>query len=387
MIPNYIVPTLRQPVSVLLENLIVSQPTNGSALKKVIPFPKYPLAPDSVTSSGLPILVPPVPPTQTYWTFPLQGMVPHKTYIMATLNATPDSFSDGSRHNTLPEALKFAAASFASGADIIDIGGYSTRPHAEYVSPTDELERVVPIITGIRRLDGERKEDNVLLISVDTFRSDVAKAAVLAGANCINDVYAFTGPEYPLTESSSRHFADMRKMARELSVPVVLMHSRGEASAHKDYSEYKYAGRTKAVVEGVRVELGEKVNAAVKGRGGLRRWLIILDPGLGFSKTLEGNLEVLRYASEITSPISTFGSRNLLAGYPQLLGASKKSFLGLILAKPHGSYQGRSTDPQERGWATAAAVACSIHQGALAVRVHDVMEMGDVTRVATALWA
>jgi dihydroneopterin aldolase / 2-amino-4-hydroxy-6-hydroxymethyldihydropteridine diphosphokinase / dihydropteroate synthase len=221
------------------------------------------------------------------------------------------------------------------------------------------------VIEGIRNM-----RDNAGLISIDTFRWDVAKAGILAGANCINDVFAFTGTDYPLTKASAEHFLKMRKLARDLAVPVILMHSRGDASANKDYTDHG------SVIEGIRTELGEKVEAAIRGRGGLRRWFVIMDPGVGFSKTVEDNLEVLRHASKIT-----FAK---LSGFPQLIGPSRKSFLGTILAQ---SDVGRSTVPGDRGWATAAAVSCAVQQRALVVRVHDVQEMGDVTIVANSLWA
>jgi dihydroneopterin aldolase/2-amino-4-hydroxy-6-hydroxymethyldihydropteridine diphosphokinase/dihydropteroate synthase len=181
------------------------------------------------------------------------------------------------------------------------------------------------------------------------------------------------------------------------------MHSRGDAGQNKDYSTYGKRSGLPAVLEGICMELGEKVNAIVKGRGGVRRWLVFVDPGIGFSKTVEGNLEVLRHASLITAgtsvrssargerdPASQSSWHNPLAGYPQLIGASRKSFLGAILAKGDlnhgGGYKGRQTEAAERKWATAAAVTCAVQQGAAVVRVHDVLEMGDVVRVGTALW-
>jgi dihydroneopterin aldolase/2-amino-4-hydroxy-6-hydroxymethyldihydropteridine diphosphokinase/dihydropteroate synthase len=223
-----------------------------------------------------------------------------------------------------------------------------------------------------------------VLISVDTFRREVAEAAILAGANCINDVYAFTGPEYPLNQASAGHLLAMRRVARDLAVPVVLMHSRGDAGSNKNYNNYVQAENV-AILEGIRVELGEKVNAIVKGKNGVRRWFIMVDPGVGFSKSREHNLEILRHASLTTKASEKI---NALVGYPQLIGASKKSFLGAILAEPdeRGTYEGRTTEANERGWATAAAVACAVQQGAAVVRVHDVLEMGDVVRVASALW-
>ncbi|PSR75668.1 hypothetical protein PHLCEN_2v8959 [Hermanssonia centrifuga] len=396
--PDYIHPVLSRPVSELLDNLMAAQLPDTPVMNKVIPFPQYPTSPISNEEPPVKSGVGRVPNTATYWSYPSSCLLPgNKTYIMGTLNATPDSFSDGSVNNTLPAAINYASSSVAAGADIIDIGGYSTRPGAAYVSPDEEIARVVPVIKAIRAVSETSAEQVLLeqtshaLISVDTFRWEVAEAAVLAGANCINDVYAFTGPTYPVDTSGEEHLRKMRQVARDLAVPVILMHSRGEASANKDYSKYSYAtdvaGRG-AVLEGVRVELGQKVNSIVKGKGGLRRWMIIVDPGIGFSKTVEGNLEILQHSAAVVA--DTRGSvnrRNQLAGYAILIGASRKSFLGAILARAddRGTYTGRETKPNERDGATAAAVACAVRQGATVVRVHDVMGMGDVVRITSAL--
>lgn len=225
-----------------------------------------------------------------------------KTHLMATLNVTPDSFSDGSVHNTMPTALSYVSEAVTAGASIIDIGGYSTRPGAAFVDVQEEVERVVPVVQAIRELNSVSRD---VLISVDTFRPEVAEASILAGANCINDVYAFTGPtSYPSVASDGEKcMAEMKRVARKTAVPVVLMHSRGDAGQNKDYSAYDYA-HDGAVLEGVRVELGEKVDAIVKGKGGIRRWYVIMDPGVGFSKTVEGNLEVLRDGARISADIS-----------------------------------------------------------------------------------
>ncbi|EJF56109.1 Dihydropteroate synthase [Dichomitus squalens LYAD-421 SS1] len=424
MIPNYVIPGTEKTVGTLLSEVVI-QPTPSDAMHKVVPFPHYPLPHVEKDPTRPEVRLPPVPPTATYWTYPITPRAssstqsPHKTYIMATLNATPDSFSDGSVHYALPDALSYAAGAVAAGANIIDIGGYSTRPGAAYVSPEDEFSRVVPVIQAIRdgggvptpTLSGQsslKAKIAQTLISVDTFRWEVAEEAVHAGANCINDVYAFGGMEYPPNEASEVHFAKMRQVARDLAVPVVLMHSRGLAAENKDYAAYEYArdatsGRG-AVVEGVRVELGAKVERAVRGPGGIRRWLVIVDPGVGFSKTLEGNLELLRDAASVVAeypPHLTNASlkgapaerpeRNPLAGYPLLIGTSRKSFLSAVLQRPDaagaGYYEGRETRPDERDFATAAAVSCAVQQGANVVRVHDVLGLGDVVRVASALWS
>lgn len=413
MIPDYVIPTTEKTVRGLFESLLLTQGSEVQVTHKVVPFPRYPLNRNSPEPDlSLPRLpqVTPVPPTASYWKLPISSnstasTPPRKTYIMGTLNITPDSFSDGSTNNNIPAALSYARSAVAGGADIIDIGGYSTRPGAAYVQPEEELSRVVPIVQAIRTL-GQYQVDDArsdldtsveaqarrVLMSVDTFRWEVAEEAIHAGANCINDVYAFSGPGYPTNELGETYFAKMRQVARDLAVPVILMHSRGEASANKDYSAYEYASNSSGkgvVLEGVKVELGRKVDAAVRGKGGLRRWYVIVDPGIGFSKTVDGNLEILRNASDITEdkPLPT-GDRNPLAGYPLLIGASRKSFLGGILEQPDpaGTYAGRITKPMERGWATAATVACAVQQSAAVVRVHDVLEMGDVVRTASAIW-
>jgi len=262
---------------------------------------------------------------------------------MATLNMTPDSFSDGSLNNTLKSGLAYARKSADAGASIIDVGGYSTRPGATFVSVDEETKRVVPVIAAIRRFglhgsdqevssdgdegrtdtdtdtDTERRLTN-LPVSVDTFRWEVAKASITAGANCVNDVYAFTGRDtYPFAEDDERKRAEvcmsgMKNVAREFAVPVILMHSRGDAGQNKDYGMYSYAEREEgggAVVEGVRIELGDKVERIVKGKGGVRRWMVIVDPGIGFSKTVEGNLEVLRDAADIVADVEVGAGKSI----------------------------------------------------------------------------
>ncbi|KAJ7135438.1 Dihydropteroate synthase [Mycena crocata] len=387
MIPDFVHPILHQNISSLLALLVI--PAETKPMHKVIPFPKCPL-PHNYPFPYPSVNV--VPPTLTYWTFPSssshgrQGSRPlHQTRVMATLNTTPDSFSDGGTHSTLFTALQYAQDAAAAGASILDVGGYSTRPGAAFISTEEEVARVIPCIAAIRA------ENAQLPISVDTFRPEVARAAIAAGANCINDVYAFTGqgscPFLDATQTqgaAEECMSDMKLLAREFAVPIILMHSRGDAGANKDYDAYGYAGVGQTVVEGVRIELGEKVDLIVKGQGGVRRWLVIVDPGVGFSKTLDGNLEVLRDGASVTADLYVgrgLSKRNPLAGYPQLIGASRKSFLGVILEQATG----KKTEPKERGWATAAAVVCAVHQGATVVRVHDTPAMVDVVHVADAL--
>lgn len=308
-------------------------------MDKVLTFPRYPL-PANV-SAILPG-IDPVPSTLTHWTYhpnSSSGLARKKgapkangrarTRIMATLNATPDSFSDGSTHNTIPTALAYAHEAARASVDMMDIGGYSTRPGAAFVGVEEETNRVVPIVQAMRAgssyspstatAEEEEKESQVIRempISIDTFRWEVAEKAILAGANCINDVYAFTGPNsYPYLATGSRewdgehketsaaqYMQEMKRIARKLAVPVVLMHSRGDAGINKDYSAYDYVGAgDESVLEGVRVELGIKVDEIVRGNGGIRRWNVIIDPGIGFSKTVESNLELLRQGAAVTT--------------------------------------------------------------------------------------
>lgn len=397
MIPHFVHPACNKTISALLDEQVSTQTENDFPMFKVIPFPKYPLDDTDVLKIG----TIQVPPTAKYWILSsptTKRTRTRKTYLMATLNVTPDSFSDGAQHNTLPTALAYTEAAVASSAHIIDIGGYSTRPHASPVSPSDELARILPVIHAIRVHPSEAVRD--ILLSVDTFRWEVAERAVRAGVNCINDVYAFTGPAYPPDDASAAHLKRMRGVARELNVPVVLMHSRGEASANKDYNAYAdgseggATGGGSEIVRAVQIELGRKVDAIVRGPGGVRRWLVLVDPGIGFSKPVEGQLALMRSLARVTEPapdgdgVDGCGNANPLAGYPLLVGPSKKSVWGVILNEPdtEGTYQGRQTNAQERGWATAAAVACAVQQGANVVRVHDVAEMRDVVAVASAIW-
>jgi dihydroneopterin aldolase / 2-amino-4-hydroxy-6-hydroxymethyldihydropteridine diphosphokinase / dihydropteroate synthase len=304
MVPDYCHPAFNKTIADLLDAL----PVEDSSMCRVIPFPHYP------TSSNLKwsfSSVPAVPSTLTCWKYPVPGKkqpsdLTFKTHIMATLNVTPDSFSDGALHNTLPNALGYTVKAVADHCSMIDIGGYSTRPGADFVSSKEELNRVVPVIGAIRGCGAQTSSSQIstIPISIDTFRWEVAEAAIQAGASCINDVYAFTGDNaYPLTDERMRKQAEeslshMKRIARDYAVPVVLMHSRGDAGKNKDYGMY-LNGRGGSVIRGVQLELGGKVQEIIKGKGGLRRWMVIVDPGIGFSKTVEGNLEVLRNAAEI----------------------------------------------------------------------------------------
>lgn len=317
MIPEYVHPSLHKSISTLLNELTLI--SDDPHMDKVIAFPQYPLPPNN--TSPLPG-VDPVPSILTHWKYrdsrsirTVPARTQGKTRLMATLNVTPDSFSDGSTHNTLPTALAYVHEAVRVSVDILDIGGYSTRPGASFVSVEEEIDRVVPFIQAMRSANLATTEDDSeenrmvrdMPISIDTFRWEVAENAIPAGANCINDVYAFTGPQnypYPASGAAKQQMTEyMRKMkdvARKFAVPVVLMHSRGDAGMNKDYSVYDYSDDG-SVLEGVRVELGMKVDEIVKGRGCIRRWNVIVDPGIGFSKTVEGNLELLRQGAAVTA--------------------------------------------------------------------------------------
>lgn len=242
-----------------------------------------------------------------------------RTYIMGILNITPDSFSDGGKFNRVEAAVGRAKQLIADGADIIDIGGESTRPRAEYVSEDEEIARVVPIIEAIR------KELDVI-ISIDTYKSKTAEAAIKAGADIINDVWGFKKDN------------NMAKVAAKYNVPCVLMHNR-EAKPYEN------------LMREVNLELLESINIALAA--GVSKEKIILDPGIGFAKTLEENLIVMNNLEKIRS-----------LGYPVLLGTSRKSMIGLTLKLP----------VEERVEGTIATTVMGIMKGARIIRVHDVLE-------------
>ncbi|KAI9138925.1 Dihydropteroate synthase-like protein [Paraphysoderma sedebokerense] len=312
--PNYVHPILSQPVRSLLSLL----PPSSCPPRKIIPIR-----------------------SDTFW--PLSK----KTYIMGILNVTPDSFSDGGRFNALDSAYQHAMEMVSAGADIIDIGGQSTRPNAEEVSVEEEINRVVPVIKCLR--DRGLK----VPISVDTFRSRVASAAIESGADLINDV------------SGGTRDPEMLKVMSNLNVPVCLMHMRGDSKTMMSLTTYD----NNDVIEGVRKELKDRLENALKA--GIHRWNILLDPGIGFSKSHEQNFEILKRLKNVTEQGSG------LDGMPLLVGTSRKGFIGKVIEKEN---------PKERVWGTASTVAAAIAGGATVVRVHDVKEMNDVVKVADKIW-
>jgi len=275
--------------------------------------------------------------------------VPHHrkpTQIMAILNLTPDSFSDGGKHSSDPSTLfQTVSQMIQNGADIIDIGGQSTRPNAEEISPEEEINRVVPAIKQLR-------ESGVKIpISVDTYRSQVAREAILAGADIINDV------------SSGMLDSKMFSVAAELDVPIILMHMRGTPKTMNSLATYDGD-----LIEILGRELSVRVAEAT--RAGIRRWNIILDPGLGFAKNAAQNIEIMRRMKDLRLQPG-------LGGIPWLLGPSRKRFVGSITGE---------SAPEERTWGTAGAVAACIQGGADIIRVHDVAEMTKVVKMSDAVW-
>jgi len=270
-----------------------------------------------------------------------------RTYVMGILNLTPDSFSgDGLAEFDQDAALRLAGDFVRSGVDILDIGGESTRPGAAQVSAQEEMDRVLPLIN---LLAGEFKS----IISIDTYKAEVAEAALKEGADIVNDVWGLRAD--PM----------LGEIVAAAGVPVILMHNRSNPSnaAIKEQLGGRYIGvEYDDLVEDVKSELMESISLAHKA--GIPDQKIILDPGIGFGKTVPQNLELLDRLDEI---------REL--GYPVLLGPSRKSFIGYTLDLP----------PDDRVEGTAAAVAVGIVRGADIIRVHDVPEMIRVSRMTDAL--
>lgn len=275
-----------------------------------------------------------------------------RTYLMAVINATPDSFSaDGLIQpgaDVVAAAVALARRCAAEGADIVDVGGASTRPGARPPSPDEELRRVVPVIAAIAR-------EVALPISIDTYHAEVAAAALDAGAALINDVWGLRRPEGGWN-------APLAALAAARSVPIALMHNRRAAprtGAHGGhYAAVTYRDLLGEVIGGLRE------SAAYAEAQGVARDRLIIDPGLGFGKTPEQNLTLLRRMGELRS-----------VGLPLLVGASRKSFIGMSLDLP----------PQERDEGTAAVTALAIQAGADIVRVHNVQMNLRAARIADAI--
>jgi len=242
-----------------------------------------------------------------------------KTYIMGILNVTPDSFSDGGKFNNIENAIKHAKEMESQGADIIDIGGESTRPNHTPVSEEEEIKRVIPIIEALSK-------EISIPISVDTYKGRVAELAINAGANLINDVWGFKKDSY------------IAKVAAKYNVPCCLMHNRD----NMDYNN---------LMKNILDDLSESINIAL--RAGVKKENIILDPGIGFAKTVEDNLNIMNNLEKLNE-----------LGYPVLLGTSRKSMIGKTLDLP----------VNERVEGTIATTVIGIMKGCDFIRVHDVKE-------------
>lgn len=285
-----------------------------------------------------------------------------RTYVMGILNITPDSFSgdgllnqvedprSGGRRSDRADVIEAAVAQardFATaGADILDIGGESTRPGSTPVTPEEELDRVLPVIKAI-------KQAVDLPISIDTYRATVAEAALAAGADWINDVWGL------------RMDPDMPKLVAQAGCPVVIMHNRsqpGNAAKANRLGEHRPAYDYADLLADVRRELQASIDLALTN--GVKPAQIIIDPGIGFGKTMAQNLQLINQLDQLKS-----------LGYPILLGPSRKGFIDRILNLP----------PEERVEGTAATVVIGIDRGADIIRVHDVRAMVRVARMTDAI--
>ena len=262
-----------------------------------------------------------------------------RTLVMGVLNVTPDSFSDGAQFIDPEKAVARALEMEREGADLIDIGGESTRPGSGAINATEELRRVLPVLRALRELIK-------IPISIDTRKAEVAEAALEAGAELINDV------------SGLSHDARVATVAATHKVPLILMHMRGEPGTmqRKPFAQ----NVLRDVVSGLRASVAKARKA------GVAKSQVVLDPGIGFGKSYEQNYELLRSLPRLAE-----------LGFPLLVGTSRKGFLGRTLAR-----DGTAAPPEERIWGTAATVAASILNGAHLVRVHDVAQMVQVARVA-----
>lgn len=255
-----------------------------------------------------------------------------KTYIMGILNVTPDSFSDGGNYTSVEIAVKHAKEMIEEGADIIDVGGESTRPGHKFVSAEEEIERIVPVIKTLRN------SINVP-ISIDTYKSQVAEEALKLGVYMVNDVWGLTYDE------------NMANIIGKYDASVCIMHNQEGTDYDKD------------IMESIKEFLNCSIDKALKA--GVKKEKIVLDPGIGFGKTFEQNLEVLKRLNELKT-----------LGYPILLGTSRKSVLGNIVGG----------EPRERVEATVATTVCGIRDGVEIVRVHDVKENLQAAKIADKIY-
>ena len=263
-----------------------------------------------------------------------------KPLIMGILNMTPDSFSDGGQYTNIDAALRQVDLMLSEGADIIDIGGESTRPGSDSVDAAEQRQRVIPVINAIRN-----QISNEALISIDTTSSEVADAALAAGANIINDI------------SAGQHDPAILSLAAERSVPIVLMHKLGTPKTMQDNPYYE------DVVREIIDALTENINIALNA--GIKRENIVIDPGIGFGKRKQDNLDLLAHLDVFTA-----------MGFPVLLGTSRKRFMGSICTV---------TEPSDLVTATAVTTALGVMAGVQLFRVHDVKENRQAADIAWAI--
>jgi len=263
-----------------------------------------------------------------------------RTYLMGVLNITKDSFFDGEEYFDTDKAVKHAFKMIKDGADIIDVGGESTRPGAEPVNPDEEAKRVVPVIEAIR------KKNPDIAISIDTYKPLVARKALEAGADMINDIYA------------GAYDRGMFETAAEFDACYILMHMQGTPATMQNNPSYSNEG----IINDIKKFFEKRINSAVSA--GINYHKIILDPGIGFGKTTEHNIEILNNLDQLRG-----------FGMPILAGPSRKSFIGNILG----------AKPDKRLFGTAAVVAYAVIKGANFIRVHDIKEMRDITKMMDAM--
>lgn len=278
-------------------------------------------------------LMPLLPHVWTFGDLKLDLSQPH---VMGILNVTPDSFSDGGRHNHKEDAVARALEMMAEGATVIDIGGESTRPGAAVVEVEEEIRRVVPVVEELAK--------HKVILSIDTSQPEVIRAAVRAGAHIWNDVRALTRPNALQT-------------AAELNIPVIIMHMRGEPTTMNNLDQYE-----DVTVDVIR-ELSQRVQDALDV--GVKAENIMIDPGFGFAKNAQQNLKLLQEFYKLTE-----------MGYPILSALSRKRFIGTVLD---------GAEPQERAVGSATAHLLSIQQGACMVRAHDVKATADAIKIWQAM--
>ncbi|KAJ3674329.1 hypothetical protein LUZ60_004945 [Juncus effusus] len=291
--------------------------------------------------------------------FPIKNQLldlSNKTLVMGILNLTPDSFSDGGKFTDLPSQISQFNNLISQGADIIDIGAQSTRPNAQKLTVEQELERLIPFLDKITKIP----LPNDLILSIDTFYADVAREAIKRGVNMVNDV------------SGGKMDTKMLKTVRDLNVPYVIMHMRGNPSTMQNCKNVEYQDLIKEIAD----ELHERISDAESEE--IPLWRIILDPGIGFSKNSEQNLELISNISALKEEIGelSFGASRS----PVLIGVSRKKFLGEILGKEE-----RERDVRERDIGSVAAICGGVLGGARIIRVHNVGFGVDAVRVCDAL--